>query len=251
VPMFITAKKGVALDGTNPTILYAYGGFNISETPFFSASVLAWIEMGGVYALANIRGGGEYGKAWHEGGMLSRKQNVFDDFIAGAEYLINEKYTSRKKLAINGGSNGGLLIGAVMTQRPELFGAALPDVGVMDMLRFQKFTIGAAWASDYGSSDDSTQFNYLRAYSPLQNIKPGVCYPPTLATTADHDDRVVPAHTFKFTATLQAAQGCANPVLVRIGTSAGHGAGKPTSKRIDEAADKYAFLVKVLGMTVH
>jgi prolyl oligopeptidase len=251
VPMFITAKKGVALDGTNPTILYAYGGFNISETPFFSASVLAWIEMGGVYALANIRGGGEYGKAWHEGGMLSRKQYVFDDFIAGAEYLINEKYTSRKKLAINGGSNGGLLIGAVMTQRPELFGAALPDVGVMDMLRFQKFTIGAAWASDYGSSDDSTQFNYLRAYSPLQNIKQGVCYPPTLATTADHDDRVVPAHTFKFTATLQAAQGCANPVLVRIGTSAGHGAGKPTSKRIDEAADKYAFLVKVLGMTVH
>jgi prolyl oligopeptidase len=251
VPMFITAKKGVALDGTNPTILYGYGGFNISETPFFSSSVLTWIEMGGVYALANIRGGGEYGKAWHEGGMLSRKQNVFDDFIAGAEYLISQKYTSRKKLAINGGSNGGLLVGAVMTQRPELFGAALPDVGVMDMLRFQKFTIGAAWASDYGSSDDSTQFNYLRAYSPLHNIKPGVCYPPTLATTADHDDRVVPAHTFKFIATLQAAQGCANPVLVRIGVSAGHGAGKPTSKRIDEAADKYAFLVKALGMSVH
>ena len=251
VPMFITAKKGVALDGSNPTILYAYGGFNISETPFFSPAVLTWIEMGGVYALANIRGGGEYGKAWHEGGMLAKKQNVFDDFIAGAEYLISSGYTSRKKLAVNGGSNGGLLIGAVMTQRPELFGAALPDVGVMDMLRFQRFTIGAAWASDYGSSDDSTQFTYLRAYSPLHNIKAGVCYPPTLATTADHDDRVVPAHTFKFIATLQAAQGCANPVLVRIGTSAGHGAGKPTSKRIDEAADKYAFLVKALGITIH
>jgi prolyl oligopeptidase len=251
VPMFITAKKGIALDGTNPTILYGYGGFDISETPFFSPSVLDWIEMGGVYAVANIRGGGEYGKAWHEGGMLANKQNVFDDFIAGAEYLISQKYTSRKKLAINGGSNGGLLIGAVMTQRPELFGAALPDVGVMDMLRFQKFTIGAAWASDYGSSDDSAQFQVLRAYSPLQNIKPGVCYPPTLATTADHDDRVVPAHTFKFIATLQADQACASPVLVRIGTSAGHGAGKPTSKRIDEAADKYAFLVKTLGITLH
>jgi prolyl oligopeptidase len=251
VPMLITAKKGIALDGTNPTILYGYGGFDISETPFFSPSVLDWIEMGGVYAVANIRGGGEYGKAWHEGGMLANKQNVFDDFIAGAEYLISQKYTSRKKLAINGGSNGGLLIGAVMTQRPELFGAALPDVGVMDMLRFQKFTIGAAWASDYGSSDDSAQFQVLRAYSPLQNIKPGVCYPPTLATTADHDDRVVPAHTFKFIATLQADQACANPVLVRIGTSAGHGAGKPTSKRIDEAADKYAFLVKTLGITLH
>ena len=251
VPMFIIAKKGIALDGNNPTILYAYGGFNISETPFFSSSLLTWIEMGGVYAVANIRGGGEYGKAWHEGGMLARKQNVFDDFIAGAEYLIGQKYTSKKKLAVNGGSNGGLLIGAVMTQRPDLFGAALPDVGVMDMLRFQKFTIGAAWASDYGSSDDSTQFAYLRAYSPLHNIKPGTCYPPTLATTADHDDRVVPGHTFKFIATLQAAQGCANPVLVRIGTSAGHGAGKPTSKRIDEAADRFAFLVKTLDITLH
>lgn len=251
VPMFITARKGIALNGNNPTILYAYGGFNISETPFFSSSVLAWIEMGGVYAVANIRGGGEYGKAWHEAGMLSKKQNVFDDFIAGAQYLIDGKYTSRKKLAINGGSNGGLLVGAVMTQRPNLFGAALPDVGVMDMLRFQKFTIGAAWASDYGSSDDSTQFQYLRAYSPLHSVKTGTCYPPTFANTADHDDRVVPGHTFKFIATLQAAQGCANPVLVRIGTSAGHGAGKPTSKRIDEAADRYAFLVKALGMMLH
>ena len=251
IPMFITARKGLVLDGSNPTILYAYGGFNISETPFFSSSLLTWIEMGGVYAVANIRGGGEYGKAWHEAGMLARKQNVFDDFIAGAQYLIDQKYTSRKKLAVNGGSNGGLLIGAVMTQRPDLFGAALPDVGVMDMLRFQKFTIGAAWESDYGSSDDSTQFQYLRAYSPLHNIKPGTCYPPTFATTADHDDRVVPAHTFKFIATLQAAQSCANPILVRIGTSAGHGAGKPTSKRIDEAADRFAFLVKTLGITLH
>ena len=250
VPMFITAKRGLALDGTNPTILYAYGGFNISETPFFSPALLTWIEMGGVYAVANIRGGGEYGKAWHEGGMLANKQNVFDDFIAAAQYLIDQKYTSKKKLAVNGGSNGGLLIGAVMTQRPDLFGVALPDVGVMDMLRFQKFTIGAAWASDYGSSDDSTQFAYLRAYSPLHNIKPGTCYPPTFATTADHDDRVVPGHTFKFIATLQAAQSCPNPVLVRIGTSAGHGAGKPTSKRIDEAADRFAFLVRNLGITL-
>ncbi len=250
VPMFITAKKGLVLDGNNPTILYAYGGFNISKTPVFSSSVLAWIEMGGVYAVANIRGGGEYGKAWHEAGMLAKKQNVFDDFIAGTVYLIDQKYTSRKKLAVNGGSNGGLLVGAVMTQRPDLFGAALPDVGVMDMLRFQKFTIGAAWASDYGSSDDSTQFRYLRAYSPLHNIKPGTCYPPTFATTADHDDRVVPGHTFKFVAALQAAQSCPNPVLVRIGTSAGHGAGKPTSKRIDEAADRFAFLVRTLGMTL-
>jgi prolyl oligopeptidase len=250
VPMFITARKGVTLDGNNPTILYAYGGFNISETPFFSVSALDWLDMGGIYAVASIRGGGEYGKAWHEAGMLSRKQNVFDDFIAGAEYLINQKYTSTPRLAVNGGSNGGLLIGAVMTQRPDLFGAALPDVGVMDMLRFQKFTIGAAWISDYGSSDDSTQFNYLRAYSPLQNVKPGVCYPPTLATTGDHDDRVVPGHTFKFIATLQAAQSCANPVLVRIETRAGHGAGKPTSKRIDEAADRLSFLVKTFGMTV-
>lgn len=251
VPMFITAKRGLVLDGNNPAILYAYGGFNISETPFFSSSVLAWIEMGGVYAVANIRGGAEYGKAWHEGGMLAKKQNVFDDFIAAAQYLIDQKYTSKKKLAANGGSNGGLLVGAVMTQRPDLFGAALPDVGVMDMLRFQKFTIGAAWASDYGSSDDSTQFKYLRAYSPLHNIKPGTCYPPTLATTADHDDRVVPGHTFKFIATLQAAQSCPNPVLVRIGTSAGHGAGKPTSKRIDEAADRFAFLVRTLGINLH
>ena len=248
VPMFITAKKGVQLDGTNPTLLYAYGGFNISQTPAFSAENAAWLDMGGIYALANLRGGAEYGKDWHEGGMLAKKQNVFDDFIAAAEYLIREKYTSTPKLAIRGRSNGGLLVGAVMTQRPELFGAALPEVGVMDMLRFQKFTIGWAWTSDYGSSDDPEQFKYLRAYSPLHNIKAGTCYPATLAFTADHDDRVVPGHTFKFVATLQAAQGCANPVLVRIETKAGHGAGTPTTKQIDEAADRFAFLVRELRM---
>ncbi|HEY1952023.1 MAG TPA: prolyl oligopeptidase family serine peptidase [Gemmatimonadaceae bacterium] len=248
VPMFITARKGIKLDGTNPTLLYAYGGFNISETPAFSAANIAWLEMGGIYALANLRGGGEYGKDWHEAGMLAKKQNVFDDFIAAAQYLISQKYTSTPKLAIRGGSNGGLLIGAVMTQRPELFGAALPEVGVMDMLRFQKFTIGWAWTSDYGSSDDPEQFKYLRAYSPLQNIKPGTCYPPTLAFTADHDDRVVPGHTFKFVATMQAAQSCPNPVLVRIETKAGHGAGKPTTKLIDETADRFAFLVRELHM---
>src|SRR6267378_1382825 len=248
VPMFITAKKGIQLDGNNPVLLYAYGGFNVSSTPSFSAANVAWLEMGGIYAVANLRGGGEYGKAWHEGGMLAKKQNVFDDFIAAALYLISQKYTSTPKLAIRGGSNGGLLVGAVMTQRPDLFGAALPEVGVMDMLRFQKFTIGWAWTSDYGSSDNPDQFKYLRAYSPLQNIKPGTCYPPTLAFTADHDDRVVPGHTFKFVATLQAAQACANPILVRIETKAGHGAGKPTTKLIDEAADRFAFLVKELHM---
>jgi len=248
VPMFITAKKGVQLDGNNPTLLYAYGGFNISQTPGFSPANAAWLDMGGIYALANLRGGGEYGKDWHEGGMRAKKQNVFDDFIAAAEYLIREKYTSTPKLAIRGGSNGGLLVGAVMTQRPQLFGATLPEVGVMDMLRFQKFTIGWAWTSDYGSSDDPEQFKYLSAYSPLHNIKPGTCYPPTLAFTADHDDRVVPGHTFKFIATMQAAQGCANPILVRIETKAGHGAGKPTTKQIDEAADRFAFLVRELHM---
>ncbi|MEO7366595.1 MAG: prolyl oligopeptidase family serine peptidase [Gemmatimonadaceae bacterium] len=250
VPMFITMKKGTVLNGNTPSILYGYGGFNISETPAFSPANLVWLEMGGIYAVANIRGGGEYGTEWHQGGMLDRKQNVFDDFIAAAEYLIKEKYTSTPKLAISGGSNGGLLVGAVMTQRPELFGAALPAVGVMDMLRFQKFTIGWAWTSDYGSSDDAKQFEYLRKYSPLQNIKPGTRYPATLVTTADHDDRVVPGHSFKFAATLQAAQAGPAPVLIRIETKAGHGAGKPTSKQIDEAADKFAFLVRALGMTV-
>jgi len=250
VPMFITSKKGIALDGSNPTILYAYGGFNISQTPSFSSANLAWLEMGGIYAVANLRGGGEYGKEWHEAGMLDKKQNVFDDFIAAAEYLIREKYTSTPKLAISGGSNGGLLVGAVIDQRPELFGAALPAVGVMDMLRFNKFTIGWAWTSDYGSPDDPKQFAVLRAYSPLHNIKPGTRYPPTLITTADHDDRVVPGHSFKFAAALQAAQSGPAPVLIRIETKAGHGAGKPTAKQIEEAADKFAFLVKNLNVHV-
>jgi prolyl oligopeptidase len=246
VPMFITSRRGVALDGNNPTLLYAYGGFNISETPSFSVQNLAWLEMGGIYAVANIRGGGEYGKDWHEAGILNRKQNVFDDFISAAEYLIAQKYTSKAKLAIRGGSNGGLLVGAVVNQRPDLFGAALPEVGVMDMLRFHKFTIGWAWVSDYGSSDKPDDFKFLHAYSPLHNIKSGVCYPPTLAFTADHDDRVVPGHTFKYVAALQAAQSCANPILVRIETKAGHGAGKPTTKQIDQATDRLAFLVKEL-----
>lgn len=250
VPMFVTAKKGMARDGANPTILYAYGGFNVSQTPGFSPANLVWLEMGGIYAVANIRGGGEYGKEWHEAGTLSRKQNVFDDFIGAAEYLIRERYTSSARLAIAGGSNGGLLVGAVVNQRPELFGAALPAVGVMDMLRFHKFTIGAAWTSDYGSSDDAAQFEFLRAYSPIHNIKPGVKYPATMVLTADHDDRVVPGHSFKYAATLQNAQAGPAPVLIRIETKAGHGAGKPTAKRIEEAADRFAFLVKNLDMRV-
>ena len=250
VPMFITMKKGTVLNGNNPTILYGYGGFNVAETPSFSAANLVWMEMGGIYAVANIRGGSEYGKEWHEAGILGKKQNVFDDFIAAAEYLIREKYTSTPKLAISGGSNGGLLVGAVMNQRPELFGAALPAVGVMDMLRFQKFTIGWAWTSDYGSSDDPKHFEFLRAYSPIHNIRTGARYPATLITTADHDDRVVPGHSFKYAATLQAAQGGPAPVLIRIETNAGHGAGKPTNKKIEEAADKFAFLARNLGMRV-
>jgi prolyl oligopeptidase len=250
VPMFITARKGIPLDGLNPTILHGYGGFNIPQTPGFSASTAVWLDMGGVYAVANLRGGGEYGRDWHDGGRLAKKQNTFDDFVAAAEYLIKEKYTSTPKLAISGGSNGGLLVGAVMTQRPELFGAALPAVGVLDMLRFHKFTIGWAWTSDYGSPDDPTQYKTLRAYSPLHNLKPGTRYPATLITTADHDDRVVPAHSFKFAAALQAAQAGPAPVLIRIETRAGHGAGKPTSKRIEEAADRYAFLVRALAMSL-
>ncbi|MGI9076473.1 MAG: prolyl oligopeptidase family serine peptidase [Gemmatimonadaceae bacterium] len=248
VPMFITAKKGVALDGSNPTYLYGYGGFNIPLTPGFSATRLVWLERGGIYAVANLRGGGEYGKSWHEEGTLAKKQNVFDDFIAAAEHLISEKYTSPGKLVIQGGSNGGLLVGAAMTQRPELFGVALPAVGVMDMLRFHKFTIGWAWVSDYGSSEDSAQFGVLRKYSPLHNLKPGTRYPATLVTTADHDDRVVPGHSFKFAAALQAAQGGPAPVLIRIETKAGHGAGKPTSKIIEAAADELAFVIRNLGL---
>ncbi|MGI9114801.1 MAG: S9 family peptidase [Chthoniobacterales bacterium] len=248
VPMFISYKKGMKRDGQNATYLYGYGGFDISVMPSFNPALLQWMEMGGIYAVANLRGGGEYGEKWHEAGEKHVKQNVFDDFIAAAEYLITEKYTSTPKLAIGGGSNGGLLVGACLTQRPDLYGAALPAVGVMDMLRFQKFTIGWAWASDYGSSDDPADFPFIYAYSPLQHIKPGCCYPPTLITTADHDDRVVPAHSFKFAATLQAAQGCDKPVLIRIETKAGHGAGKPTTKVIEETADRWAFLVKTLGM---
>lgn len=248
VPMFITHKKGVKLDGSNATLLYGYGGFNINITPGFSPANAQWLEMGGIYAVANIRGGGEYGTDWHTGGMKLKKQNVFNDFIAAAEYLIKEKYTSPKKLAIQGGSNGGLLVGACMTQRPELFGACLPAVGVMDMLRFQEFTVGAGWIADYGSSKNAEEFKVLRSYSPYHNLKQGACYPPTLVTTADHDDRVYPAHSFKFAAALQEAQGCDNPVLIRIETRAGHGAGKPTSKRIEEAADVWSFLVKSLDM---
>ena len=250
VPMFITYKKGLVRNGANATYLYGYGGFDISLTPSFSPAMLAWMEMGGVYAVANLRGGGEYGKAWHDAGRLANKQNVFDDFIAAAEYLIKEKYTSTPKLAIGGGSNGGLLVGAAMTQRPELFGAALPAVGVMDMLRFHKFTIGWAWKSDYGSSETKEGFDVLYKYSPLHNLKPGTAYPATMVTTADHDDRVVPAHSFKFAAALQAAHQGPHPVLIRIETKAGHGAGKPTSKLIEEAADKWAFLVANLGVVV-
>jgi prolyl oligopeptidase len=248
VPMFIVSKKGLKLDGSNPTYLYGYGGFDISMTPGFSPANLAWMEMGGVYVVANLRGGGEYGKAWHEAGTKLKKQNVFDDFIGAAEWLVNNKVTSPSKLAIGGGSNGGLLIGAAMTQRPELFAAAVPQVGVLDMLRFHKFTIGWAWASDYGSSDNPEEFKALVKYSPLHNIKAGTCYPATLITTADHDDRVVPAHSFKFGATLQAAQAGGNPVIIRIDTKAGHGAGKPTAKQIDEVTDRWGFLTRVLKM---
>jgi prolyl oligopeptidase len=250
VPMFITKKKGTKLGADTPCLLYGYGGFNISLTPGFSPVNVVWMEMGGIYAVPNLRGGGEYGEYWHQGGTKLNKQNVFDDFIAAAEYLIKEGYTSTPKLAISGGSNGGLLVGACLTQRPDLYGAALPAVGVLDMLRFHKFTIGWAWIDDYGSSDDPEQFGALYKYSPLHNIKPGTCYPPTLITTADHDDRVFPAHSFKFAATLQAAQSCENPVLIRIETRAGHGAGKPTSKVIEEAADRLGFLAKELKVDV-
>ena len=248
IPMFITHKKGLALDSSNPTYLYGYGGFDISLTPSFSPAQVVWMELGGILAVPNLRGGGEYGAAWHEAGIKEKKQNVFDDFIAAAEWLISNHYTSTPKLAIGGGSNGGLLVGACLTQRPDLFGACLPAVGVLDMLRFQKFTIGWGWTSDYGSADNAEDFPYLLAYSPLHNLRPGTSYPATLITTGDHDDRVVPAHSFKFAAALQAAQSGPAPALVRIETRAGHGAGKPTAKIIEEAADRWAFLVEVLGM---
>lgn len=248
VPMFIVSKKGLKLDGGNPTYLYGYGGFNISLTPAFSPANLAWMEMGGVYVVANLRGGGEYGEAWHEAGTALKKQNVFDDFIGAAEWLVANKVTSPGKLAIGGGSNGGLLVGAAMTQRPDLFGAAIPQVGVMDMLRFHKFTIGWAWTSDYGSSENADEFKALVKYSPLHNIKSGTCYPATMITTADHDDRVVPAHSFKFAAAAQAAQAGGNPVIIRIDTKAGHGAGKPTAKQIEEVADRWGFLARALKM---
>jgi prolyl oligopeptidase len=248
VPMFITHKKGIQLDGNNPTLLYGYGGFAIPMTPRFSVAYVAWLEMGGVFAVANLRGGSEYGEDWHLAGTRLRKQNVFDDFVAAAEWLIANKYTSTPKLAIQGGSNGGLLVGACLTQRPELFGACLPAVGVMDMLRFHKFTAGRFWTDDYGSADNPEEFKALRAYSPYHNIKEGVAYPPTLVTTADTDDRVVPGHSFKFAAQLQHCQAGPAPILIRIETRAGHGAGKPTAKLIEELADEYAFLVKNLRM---
>lgn len=242
VTMFIVHKKGLEMDGRNPTLLYGYGGFNISLTPGFSISRVVFLESGGVYAMPNLRGGGEYGEEWHKAGTKERKQNVFDDFITAAEFLIAEGYTSPEKLAIMGGSNGGLLVGACMTQRPELFKVAIPQVGVLDMLRYHKFTIGHAWASDYGTSDTKEGFNYLIKYSPLHNIKDSVSYPATLAFTADHDDRVVPAHTFKFMATLQEKNKGKNPILVRIDTKAGHGAGKPTAKTIEEVTDLWSFV---------
>ena len=248
VPMFVNHRKDVALDGTAPTLLYGYGGFNISLTPAFSVTRFAWMEMGGIYAVANLRGGGEYGRAWHQAGTRLNKQNVFDDFIAAAEYLIDEDYTNPSRLAIFGGSNGGLLVGAVTNQRPELFAAAIPAVGVMDMLRFQEFTAGRFWVDDYGSSADPQAFQALYAYSPYHNIAPGIEYPAVLVTTADTDDRVVPGHSFKYTAALQKAQGGTAPILIRIETRAGHGAGTPTEMIIDDYADRWAFLVRNLEM---
>ncbi|WP_240155031.1 prolyl oligopeptidase family protein [Chitinophaga sp. Cy-1792] len=248
VPVFLSGKKGMKLDGNNPVLLYGYGGFNIPITPAFSVANLYFMEQGGIYAVVSLRGGSEYGEAWHKAGMMEHKQNVFDDMIGAAEFLVKEKYTNPAKLAIRGGSNGGLLVGACMTQRPDLFKVAIPQVGVMDMLRFQKFTIGWAWATEYGSSDNAEQYKYIIKYSPLHNLKPGVSYPATLITTADHDDRVVPAHSFKFAATLQADNAGPNPALIRIETNAGHGAGKSVTKTIEEATDIWSFVMFNLGM---
>jgi prolyl oligopeptidase len=249
VPMFVTGKKGLPRNGLNPTILYGYGGFSISEQPYFSPSIAAWLELGGVWAAANLRGGGEYGEEWHRAGMLSKKQTVFDDFLAAAEYLIREGYTSPAKLAIEGGSNGGLLVGAAMTQRPDLFAVALPVVGVLDMLRYHKFSAGVFWVPEYGTADEEAGFRTLHAYSPLHRLKPGTCYPATLLVTADHDDRVVPAHSFKYAAALQAAQGCKRPAIIRIETQASHGY-RPTDKKIAEAADMLAFTAGNLGLSL-
>lgn len=251
IPIFLAYKKGMVKNGKNPTLLYGYGGFNIPVTPSFSVGRLAWMEMGGIYAVANLRGGGEYGEAWHRAGTKLQKQNVFDDFIAAAQWLIDNQYTTPAKLAIQGRSNGGLLVGACMTQRPDLFGACLPGVGVMDMLRFHKFTAGRFWVDDYGSADNPDEFKALHAYSPYHNIRPGTRFPATLVTTADTDDRVVPGHSFKFAAALQHAHTGSSPVLIRIETRAGHGAGTPTAKQIEEVADTHAFLAQVLGMEVN
>jgi prolyl oligopeptidase len=249
VPMFLTYKKGIKLDGNNPVLLYGYGGFNIAITPGFSITNMFFVEQGGIYAQVSLRGGNEYGESWHQSGMLSNKQNVFNDMIASAEWLIENKYANKNKLALRGGSNGGLLVGAVMTQRPDLFKVAIPQVGVMDMLRFQRFTVGWGWAVEYGNAEKSeADFKNLYSFSPLHNLKKGTCYPATLVTTADHDDRVVPAHSFKFAATLQECQSCDNPTLIRIDSKAGHGAGKPTSKQIDEATDIWSFVMYNLGM---
>jgi prolyl oligopeptidase len=249
IPMFVTHKKNVKLDGSNPVLLYGYGGFDISLTPGFSANRIPFLEAGGIYAQVNLRGGGEYGEAWHLAGTKMNKQNVFDDFISAAEWMIAHQCTSPEKIAILGGSNGGLLVGACMTQRPDLYAVAIPQVGVMDMLRYHKFTIGWNWAPDYGTSEDSEEmFKYLYGYSPLHNLKPGTKYPATLVTTADHDDRVVPAHSFKFAATLQECNDGTNPCLIRIDSKAGHGGGKPLAKVLEEQADIYAFIFKHLGM---
>ena len=251
VPMIITYKKGIELNGKNPTILYGYGGFNISLTPSFSIPNAVWMEQGGVYAVPNLRGGGEYGKAWHNAGTKLQKQNVFDDFIAAAEYLIAEKYTSSEYLAIRGGSNGGLLVGATMVQRPDLMRVALPAVGVLDMLRYHTFTAGAGWAYDYGTAEDSKEmFDYLKGYSPVHNVKASTSYPATLITTGDHDDRVVPAHSFKFAAELQNKHKGKNPVMIRIETNAGHGAGTPVTKSIDQYADIFGFTLYNMGYRV-
>jgi prolyl oligopeptidase len=250
IPIFVTYKKGLKRDGSAPTILYGYGGFDIPLTAYFSPAIAVWLDMGGVYAQATLRGGSEYGEDWHRAAMFGKKQNVFDDYFAAAHYLIDHKYTSTPKLAAKGESNGGLLVGAAITQHPELFGAALPGVGVMDMLRFQKFTSGAAWTAEYGSADASAeQFKTLFAYSPYQNVKDGTIYPPTLVSTADHDDRVFPGHSFKFTAAMQHAQSGRGPILIAIETNAGHGGGKPTEKVLSEIADQYAFLAKNLDFT--